>query len=631
MGKKVKDQNQNISVLYHALVFAVIFGTFLGIELAALGDLLPYPWDAFKFIVAAVLFSFLLFYLFFKVLGLLPDVRKFFVSIGLFIIISFQTVILWIEINRPVVLTDTKIILGFLGALIISGIVSFGAKGFWNRLLIGKKENSKRRFWLFPVSYLVLLFAGLGIYSIFVHSKPLRKEAIPVTGQEGKVLLLGIDAAYWPTLLPLIEAGELPNFERLIKEGAHGDLPSLVSMYNPFAATITHGIKSAAVWNSILSGKSPFKHGVKDFVYTQIPGFKHPFRYPLLPSFTPSRKKIMNLLHLKHRPFNSTHRKTKSAWNIYTDAGMEVGTLGFWMTWPVEEINGDLLSDRFDDPLLPMRWFPEDLVTAEAVDTVLANIHHPPQEEMDDFTTFRYDPDYETNFPAGSRKYFEHFMLYNFIKSYYHDKFRVKLGLDLMQQHSYSFLAVYIYALDTAGHAFSRFKYPELFPDVTAQEVEFFGDIIDKYHKWIDAQIGDYLQKVDDKTTIVICSDHGMGPWTGVKWEKEELQLSGSHRKNGIVILWGPNIKKGVQIYPKNLLDVFPTILYLTGLPVASDMDGSVMTSAIESDYLQNFPITRIKTYETTHYKFLSHAETEANDSYDETMLKRLKALGYLK
>ncbi len=614
-----------------SVVYGIVMGTIFGTELAALGNLLAYPLDAFKFILAAVLISFVFFYIVLGIIHLIPVLKKPTVPVGVFMIAAPQIALFWIEVNRPVKLTDPKIYLGIAVSLLLAGVIAFVLGKPLRRLFTAKEGQKKHRFWLFPVSYAVLLLIALGVYSLISHATPVRESSMSRVEPRGKVLLLGVDAAYWPTLMPLVEAGKMPNFQRLIDEGAYGDLPSLVSMYNPFAATITHGIKSAAVWNSIFTGKSPFKHGIKDFVYTQLPGFRYPFRYPLLPSFTPSRKRIMNMFNLKHRPFNSTHRKTKAAWNIYTDAGLEVGALGWWMTWPAEEINGDLLSDRFDDPLLPMRWFPEDILKPETIDSLLERLHHPPQDELAQFSSFQYDPDYEENYKESSRIYFEHLMYYNFIKSYYHDKFRVNLGLDLMQKHPYTFFSVYIYGLDTAGHAFSRFKNPELFPDVTPQEIEYFGGIIDKYHQWVDVQIGKFLGQVDDNTTVVICSDHGMGPWTGIKWEKEELRLSGSHRKNGIIILWGPNIQKGVKIHPKNLLDVLPTVLYLTGLPVASDMDGAVITSAIEPAYLQQYPVKKIKTYETERYKFLTHSEMETDDDYDENMLKRLKALGYLK
>jgi predicted AlkP superfamily phosphohydrolase/phosphomutase len=330
------------------------------------------------------------------------------------------------------------------------------------------------------------------------------------------------------------------------------------------------------------------------------------------------------------RPCNRFLRKTKAAWNILSDVGLKVGILGCWATWPAEEVNGHLLSDRFTHPGLANRWFPQDLIKQADVDSLLNLIDNPAPQDLQFFTQFSYDPTFRKHFRNDSREYMRNDLVHNLITSFYKDRFCSRLGLKLLDENEYALLAVYFYGSDPAGHAFSRFKFPELFLDVEPEESDYFGDIIDKYYVWVDKQIGKYLEKTDQNTTVVVCSDHGMGPWMKMSSVKNGVRLSGSHRKDGVVILWGNHIRKGVNITPRNLLDVFPTILYLIGMPTALDMDGTVMKDAISQEYLDAFPGRSIETYETRRYKYDPHVAISSKPSVDEKMMDRLRSLGYL-
>ncbi len=626
-------------VIGAGLVTGLLWGLIFGLELAGLGDLLPYPKDTFIFVLVLSLLSMVIWTGIFAIIGLIARLLSqpagFLYGIGIFSILFSQSMIFWIEANRPVSFASLKIIFGGAVSLLVSALVTYYLIRLFAKMGSSKLFRLKispwlrAKFWL--SAYLPALAMIVVVISVVASSSPIRKNPLKNIEPAGKVLFLGVDAACWENMQPLLDAGRLPNFAKLIKEGSAGRLPSLVSLYNPFANTITMGIKSAAVWNSILTGKSPARHGIKDFIYTEIPGIKHPFRYPLLPSFTPARERVEKALGLKSRPFNRLQRKSKAIWNILTDAGIEVGALGFWTTWPEEEINGDFLSDRFEDTDLPQRWFPDTLVSEAEVDSMLALMQTPALEDLRYFTAYDYDPQFKDHFSKDSREYLHNDLLTNLFKSYYQDRFRSELGLRLMRQHEYAFLAVYFYGLDTAGHAFTRFQHPELFADVQPKEVEYFGQIIAKYYEWIDAEIGKYLSQMDPSTTVLLCSDHGMGPWIGNRLAKKDVRLSGSHRKDGMVILSGNVIQSGKRISPKNVLDILPTALYLVGLPVAKDMEGTVLTEAIRPEILAARPIGKIHTYETEKWRMRGLEAVVSSQSVDEKMLQKLRGLGYLK
>jgi predicted AlkP superfamily phosphohydrolase/phosphomutase len=52
---------------------------------------------------------------------------------------------------------------------------------------------------------------------------------------------------------------------------------------------------------------------------------------------------------------------------------------------------------------------------------------------------------------------------------------------------------------------------------------------------------------------------------------------SGIHKKEGIFMAYGPDIKQGVETEGAKIYDVAPTILHILGLPVPDDMDGRVL------------------------------------------------------
>jgi len=102
----------------------------------------------------------------------------------------------------------------------------------------------------------------------------------------------------------------------------------------------------------------------------------------------------------------------------------------------------------------------------------------------------------------------------------------------------------------------------------------------------------------------------------------------GNHRLDGILMFYGTNIRKGVQLDPVQIYDVIPTVLYLLGLPIPVDMDGQVLTEAITTDLLNRQPIER-----SGPTSALNEALTSGkvySDEEAETIADRLRSLGYL-
>ncbi|MBN2057153.1 alkaline phosphatase family protein [bacterium] len=139
-----------------------------------------------------------------------------------------------------------------------------------------------------------------------------------------KVFLLGLDGAAWRVLLPLMEQGELPYLTALIQSGMYGSLHSEAAF-------------SPVSWNSIVCGVDQATHGIDGF-YTDI-GVRCRFKSP---SVRPDQAHVII----------SSDRTAVPVWRFLNDAGKRTGVIGFLNTYPVETIDGIMISGDLAPNLL---------------------------------------------------------------------------------------------------------------------------------------------------------------------------------------------------------------------------------------------------------------------------------------
>lgn len=123
----------------------------------------------------------------------------------------------------------------------------------------------------------------------------------------------------------------------------------------------------------------------------------------------------------------------------------------------------------------------------------------------------------------------------------------------------------------------------------------------------------------------MIISDHGERPLYGGHW-RHRTQTTHDLSTPGVIILWGKDIKKGQKLADAGVLDITPTILYLMNLPVGHDMDGKVLTEAIDNRLLSKFPVKFI----SSHGKWERASLKPSTSSADAEIERRLRGLGYI-
>ena len=127
----------------------------------------------------------------------------------------------------------------------------------------------------------------------------------------------------------------------------------------------------------------------------------------------------------------------------------------------------------------------------------------------------------------------------------------------------------------------------------------------------------------DDKNCSIFESalDHSdFNEWSGLK-------KGGNHRPNGIFMMNGQEININLELTGAEIIDLAPTMLFMMGAPVPSDMDGEVLTAAFRPAYIQS------KSPEFCEVG-VSHPAQSPAFNYTEQQAKqieeRLRNLGYI-
>lgn len=474
------------------------------------------------------------------------------------------------------------------------------------------------RFFLVFGTYLLcaLIFALLNAArspeKMVVGDKKEIETALTAADNGARVAIIGWDGAEWSVIHDLFSRGMLPNLKRLVDTGVSGPFKSLEELRSPL------------IWTSIATGKLPKKHGIKSFGTFQFAGMANNFvDYP-------DGLGLYRLITLLQRsadlPVTSSVRRCQAFWNILSDARRTVGTVGWWASWPAEKVNGFVLSDRFTYTLFNPRASALSLREGQT---------YPPQL-LDQVSPFCRLPDSITDEEIGRfmphagkfaypedwnrSQYVDWNPLYQFKLAYTATQSFRAAGLQLYQEFKPEVFAIYFEGIDMVSHYFWQYYQPREFPSASQADAERFGRVIPEFYGLMDEILGDLLSTLEAGTDVIIVSDHGFGP------DPHPVipYRTGDHRLYGVFVASGPHFKPGIKIDDAAVIDITPTLLYLFGLPAARDMDGKILTSAIESSFLKAHPPAYIKSYETG-----VRASSITRSSADAQLKEQIKALGY--
>ncbi len=403
-----------------------------------------------------------------------------------------------------------------------------------------------------------------------------------------RVVVLGLDALTWRVLDPLLAAGRLPHFERLIRDGASGPLESADPLLSP------------VVWTTIATGQGHGAHGIHGFVDEE------------------------------HKLVSSRAVKVKRVWELVGEHGRAtVGVAGWFVTWPAEAVNGFMLSDRAasitpGDRERPLSFAPGFL--QDAFDPVARERRRRYLGELPRFTPLQVDAEWRTQFQPGTPAYEQRAALDPvFLPSFLRDSSFVESGVRLLEALRPDLFLVYLRGADHAQHAYWFHRAPgESLTPVDAEARRLFGGIIDGYYVYLDEALGRFMAAAPPDTTFMVVSDHGFR--SELRGRGEARRAAAHHEAEGVYVFSGPAFRRGIRGRPLSIFDLTPLWLHLYGLPAARDMRGRLPLDLLAPGTSPE--LERIDSYGRHQ---ASGGPGDARESAaDPEIVEQLKALGYI-
>jgi hypothetical protein len=391
-----------------------------------------------------------------------------------------------------------------------------------------------------------LVWAGLLGYTFSQRpdnsfpAPPKKLMALETRNSGKKVTILELEGLSFDFIIPLISQDKLPNFSLLVEQGSWGRLES----FTPNDALILD--------SSFNTGKYPARHRqVSPFTY-RVGSIKQELE--IIPRFLFFRQLVRTGL-LTASP-NTPPYRPKDIWQIFSD--------------------GRMRQVRRDDP-----GSAEVSRPAAKTDTVVT------------FNLFYRDLQNDPNPIFAEAK-----------QAFFRDCLYAETAFQERVASVPQVYGLHLDGLNVAEKYFYRYSFPDLFGNVSSEDVTKYGSVIERYYKFYDEIIGKYLTSLKEDELLIVFSPHGIEPlpfWKRVvEWVSGNTEISAFHElaPEGAVFFYGKSINREKNIEGMRLVDIAPTLLYYLGLPVGKDMDGIVRSSLFVWEFISDNPIMTISSYE---------------------------------
>jgi tetratricopeptide (TPR) repeat protein len=460
------------------------------------------------------------------------------------------------------------------------------------------------------------LAPSLSAYGVNLHSVSLQSLDLVVNEQDaaiieiaerfgGRVVIIGSDAFDWQIYEEVSKHTPMPNIERMIRDGATGNLVSMDPIVSPM------------IWTTMATGVEPHIHGIIDFL-------------------------MKDEASGEDVPITSSMRRVPALWNIATRFGLSAGFIGWLGTYPAEPVSGFMVSDRIVFHTFDPRWaraegeevaheetedvaglaFPESLIyELRPMMVGYEDVSYETLRRYIDVTPGEIAPTAKTFDPLDPIRNLKLILASNITYE--------RAGRHLYQKFRPDLFSVYLDMLDNVCHLFIKHMEPHT-SDISDEDAAKYGNAVAAAYAHTDSVIGEWMDLIDDETTLVLISDHGfksgnirpsgasaIGGGQPIKW----------HRLAGAIALYGNRIKSGMKITDASVLDVAPTVLRLLGLPASADMPGRILEEALDEGWVaSSIGIQEIDSYGT----MASTGKAIRREDEEEAILERLRALGYI-
>jgi hypothetical protein len=475
-----------------------------------------------------------------------------------------------------------------LGYLVLRGLVVLAAVAAmaWLLLAIGYAAARRGRLGTL-LAVLALLLVG-GQIALAHRAVPREKPPLPATfGARGghRVAVVGVDGADWRVILPMVQRGELPNLARLMAEGSWGPLATFPDS------------NSAVIWASIYTGRRPATHSILDFYAIRLAGMSEATFgvYPVHRTFFKELALRLQRLGLARvQPIDRSQVEAPLIWEVASAARRSVGVVdGYYYSYPA-----------------PVLGDPRSFFLGYGSDGLW-------QQAAREKRALRHDEAALQAWPAGLLAAEGRFLtLPDFT-------WQGTVALDLLARYAQpDLLTLYSHEPDAVQHETWRFHEPSRFFGVDPATAAAHDDVA-RFYRELDASLGRLRARLAPDTVLVVVSDHGHSPTIF-----HSMDTQHRHGPPGILLLHGGPVRAGRLPARAGVLDVYPTLLYLLGIPVPADADGEVLAAALDPAFVARHPPTRVSSWDGLP-RPRSAAPPDPERRRQE--LEKLYSLGYIR
>jgi hypothetical protein len=436
------------------------------------------------------------------------------------------------------------------------------ATSFALLLLWFAERNAKRR------TSRILFVAGvllIAISSVFLYQ---RRDRYRAEARAVVVANIGTVAGQRPVIVVAVR--NLP-YDWILTMAGEGSLPFLAqsrvngyfTRLEPFPTT-----SPKSLWASVATGKLPFRHGVTGRLGYRTPLNRAGERFLIIPGGVGF--KVWGLIPPVERiatPLPSG--LSLPLWTLFERLGMHAAVIG----WPWSQPSGASLvvTDRyFENASRNAREIvpPQFAASAAKLDTV------PPDSETQRF-----------NGTGNARQ--------RIVSSLAADL--TTMAMVRATAPAYPLVVCSLDGYEQAQRAIHIFS-NELPPRSMVK-----GVVLRAYAEQIDKMLAALARDYPNHTIVVVSPSGPVAPElpaTPYALLRDFVDPPDASADDGFVLIRGAGIVRNDKPRSALAVDIVPTVLYIAGLPIASDMDGSVLSEAFSEDSMRTNPLSVVQTYE---------------------------------
>ncbi len=392
------------------------------------------------------------------------------------------------------------------------------------------------------------------LFAVFIAFFPAQGQVRPTPNgahTRPRVIVLGVDGAEWDILRPLLVRGEMPNLARVIERGVSGKMRTISAPNCP------------KIYSIFETSTPPEENGITGFI-------------------------------VHGTTANTGMLRSEPLWSLLSNSRVTVGMANVPATFPVKPVNGYMISGMLtrgkncEDGLLCSPKLSE----VQGGDAVYPPTMVPELEaKVGDFLI-----DCARMPSAKDLLGHEAAVVYEWLARVSATREQQRKLFDyLLTDHPTDFTFLVQSCEDRVGHWLYPIQPYNVGYDrkLNTIQVNAFPD----QYRALDKVLGTILKHVNENTTLLIISDHGIKPLR----EKEPHEAHRDHAGTtpiiakhdfedgddvpGVFVAMGPSIKKGVRIMglPMSVFDIAPTILYIYGITPPEQMKGRILTEIFGS------------------------------------------------